>query len=87
MGGNNEFFENFERSKYLKKLPSMQRFNIGFTICYCQADAVKSENVPMEILRRSIDLAESREEKMELEQKLSDLLAVSKSCKRYVKEK
>ena len=27
MGGNNEFFENFERNKYLKKLPSMQRVN------------------------------------------------------------
>ena len=25
MGGNNESFENFERNKYLKKLPSMQR--------------------------------------------------------------
>ena len=25
MGGNNEFFENFERNKYLKTLPSMQR--------------------------------------------------------------
>ena len=25
MGGNNEFFENFERNKYLKKIPSMQR--------------------------------------------------------------
>ena len=25
MGGNNEFFEIFERNKYLKKLPSMQR--------------------------------------------------------------
>ena len=25
MGGNNECFENFERHKYLKKLPSMQR--------------------------------------------------------------
>ena len=25
MGGNNEFFVNFERNKYLKKLPSMQR--------------------------------------------------------------
>ena len=25
MGGNNEFFENFEGNKYLKKLPSMQR--------------------------------------------------------------
>jgi len=25
MGGNNEFFENFERNKYLKKLPSTQR--------------------------------------------------------------
>ena len=29
MGGNNEFFENFERNKYLKKLPSMQRVNQG----------------------------------------------------------
>ena len=28
MGGNNEFFENFERNKYLKKLPSMQRDNV-----------------------------------------------------------
>ena len=27
MGGNNEFFENLERNKYLKKLPSMQRVN------------------------------------------------------------
>ena len=26
MGGNNEFFENFESNKYLKKLPSMQRW-------------------------------------------------------------
>ena len=25
MGGNNDFYENFERNKYLKKLPSMQR--------------------------------------------------------------
>ena len=29
MGGNNEFFENFERNQYLKKLPSMQRVNAG----------------------------------------------------------
>ena len=28
MGGNNEFFENFERNKYLKELPSMQRVKI-----------------------------------------------------------
>ena len=27
MDGNDEFFENFERNKYLKKLPSMQRVN------------------------------------------------------------
>ena len=27
MGGNNEFYENFERNKYLKKLPSIQRVN------------------------------------------------------------
>ena len=32
MGGNNEFFENFERNKYLKKLPSMQRVNDHFTV-------------------------------------------------------
>ena len=25
MGGKNEFFENFERNKYWKKIPSMQR--------------------------------------------------------------
>ena len=25
MGGNNDFFLNFERNKYLKKLPIMQR--------------------------------------------------------------
>ena len=25
MGGNNDFFLDFERNKYLKKLPSMQR--------------------------------------------------------------
>ena len=25
MGGNNDFFLNFERNKYLKKSPSMQR--------------------------------------------------------------
>ena len=30
MGGNNEVFENFERNKYLKKLPSMQRVNEYF---------------------------------------------------------
>ena len=28
MGANNEFYENFERNKYLKKLPSMQRVKI-----------------------------------------------------------
>ena len=27
MDGNNEFFENSERNKYFKKLPSMQRVN------------------------------------------------------------
>ena len=30
MGGNNEYFENFERNKYLKKLPSMQRVKAEF---------------------------------------------------------
>ena len=29
MGGNNDFFENFERNKYLKKVPSMQRVKKG----------------------------------------------------------
>ena len=28
MGGNYEFFENFERNKYLKQLPSMQRVKV-----------------------------------------------------------
>ena len=28
-GGNNEFLKKFERNKYLKKLPSMQRVNPG----------------------------------------------------------
>ena len=32
MGGNNEFFENFERNKYLKKLPSMQRVKMQLKI-------------------------------------------------------
>ena len=30
MGGNDEFFENFERNKYLKNLPSMQRVKAEF---------------------------------------------------------
>ena len=30
MGGNNEFFEKFERNKYLKKIPSMQRVKSVF---------------------------------------------------------
>ena len=29
MSGNNKIFENFERKKYLKKLPSMQRVKVG----------------------------------------------------------
>ena len=29
MNGNYEFFENFERNKYLKKLPSMQRVKVS----------------------------------------------------------
>ena len=35
MGGNNEFFENFERNKYLKKLTSMQRVK-SFVYIYFQ---------------------------------------------------
>jgi len=38
------------------------------------ADAVKSEDVPVEILRRSIDLADSEQERMDLERKLTALL-------------
>ena len=34
MGGNNEFFENFERNKYLKKLPSMQRVKKNLCLIY-----------------------------------------------------
>ena len=40
MGGNNEFFENFERNKYLKKLPSMQR--VKFELFPSQLKAFKS---------------------------------------------
>ena len=29
MGGNNEFFENFERNKYLKKLPACKELSTG----------------------------------------------------------
>ena len=37
MGGNNEFFENFERNKYLKKLPSMQRVKeLSTTKLFCK---------------------------------------------------
>ena len=35
MGGNNEFFKYFERNKYLKKLPSMQRVNIMIDVLIC----------------------------------------------------
>ena len=37
MGGNNEFFENLEKNKYLKKLPSMQRVNIFYCSCGCDS--------------------------------------------------
>ena len=37
MDGNNEFFENFERNKYLKKLPSMQRVKRVKTLPYSVA--------------------------------------------------
>ena len=47
MGGNNEFFENFERKKYLKKLPSMQRFNEQQRniICHMHTIKQKTENL------------------------------------------
>jgi len=35
MGGNNDFFENFERNKYLKKIPSMQRVNGAVLVAVC----------------------------------------------------
>ena len=43
MDGNNDFFENFERNKYLKKLPSMQRVMISSsaTAFICQMMIVK----------------------------------------------
>ena len=41
-----------------------------------QADAVKSEDVPLEILRRSINLATSKAEAIELEKKLINLKRV-----------
>ena len=40
MGGKNEFFENFERNKYLKKLPSMQRVKDTFFIPNCAFHSV-----------------------------------------------
>ena len=43
MGGNNEFFENFERNKYLKKLPSMQR--VKFLICFNFQSVLKCASV------------------------------------------
>ena len=41
MGGNYEFFENFERNKYLKKLPSMQRVNMIITTKWSIVDKWK----------------------------------------------
>ena len=41
MGENNEFFENFERNKYLKKLPSMQRVNRFHSGYWCSSIFVK----------------------------------------------
>ena len=40
MGGNDDFFENFERNKYLKKLPSMQRVKIEVLMLNKDAEAV-----------------------------------------------
>ena len=36
MDGNNDFFENFQRNKYLKKLPSMQRVNDNLGLHYLE---------------------------------------------------
>ena len=45
VGGNNEFFENFERSKYLKKLPSMQWFqwSHSYDVSYL-CDCIRKKN-------------------------------------------
>ena len=45
MGGNNEFFENFEKNKYLKKLPSMQR--VKGQIKAAQGGVAQSRQVTM----------------------------------------
>jgi len=37
MGGNNAFYENFERNKYLKNLPSMHRVYISIVSAWLQA--------------------------------------------------
>ena len=54
MGGNNEFFDNFERNKYLKKIPSMQRVKIinyngvpkqNCIISYCRSNLYSCTNL------------------------------------------
>ena len=41
MGGNNEFFENFERNKYLKILPNMQRVKCSSSLNPFSTETVK----------------------------------------------
>ena len=36
MGGNNDFFENFERNKYMKKIPSMKKVKSDITMILCK---------------------------------------------------
>ena len=52
MGGKNEFFENFERNKYLKKLPSMQRVKIINDITKCPEASIWRKGLRMYLKKR-----------------------------------
>lgn len=41
-----------------------------------QEDAVKSEDVPLEILRRSLNLVQTKEEAREIEEKMAKIIEV-----------
>ena len=56
----------------------MTRF---YDFYHLQKDAVKSEDVPLEILRRSLNLVETKEEAREIEQKIQ---AINKVLYTYV---
>ena len=46
MGGNDYFFENFERNKYFKKLPSMQRVNYYIQACKAGQYDLSNQRAP-----------------------------------------